>query len=109
MPQVMAPPIEPQKGLTQHQKIVAMMCQNHHKMWWLPTDFMKGGEFFVGYEASARLSELQSSYDEMFETRWNGRFKERRICFENGKDWYSKIPKDLQLMIKRYYKPEGEI
>lgn len=104
MPQIEPPKAEPVKGLTQHQKIVAMICSNHEKMWWLPSDFMKGGEFFVGYEASARLSELQSDNPEMFESRQAGRFKERRICFETGKDWYANAPKDLQLMIKRYYK-----
>lgn len=106
MPEITAPPVQPAKGLTQHQKIVAMMCQHHEKKWWLPTDFMKMeiGQFFVGYEASARLSELQSENPEMFESRRNGKFMERRICFETGKSWYSKAPKDLQLMIKKYYK-----
>jgi len=104
MPQVLPPAAQPTKDLTQHQKIVAMMCTNHDKQWWLPADFMQGGEFFVGYEASARLSELQSDNLSMFETRRSGKFMERRIRFETGKIWYPLISKDLQLMIKRYYK-----
>jgi hypothetical protein len=82
-----------------------MMCQYDTKQWWLPTDFMKQhGEFFVGYEASARLSELQRENPDMFESRRAGKYIERRIRFETGKEWYSRAPKDLQLMVKRYYK-----
>lgn len=106
MPQITPPVAEPNKGLTQHQKIIAMMCKNHTKEWWLPTDFMKfeAGEFFVGYEASARLSELQNNYPYIFETRQAGRFKERRLRFDTGKDWYNDAPQWMQVVIKRYYK-----
>lgn len=111
MPEVIPPPVQPVKGLTQQQKIVARMCQHSDKMWWLPTDFMRSdaGEFFVGYEASARLSELQRENPEMFESRRAGKYMERRICFETGKEWYPKLSKDLQAMVKRYYgKGEGK-
>lgn len=106
MPQVIPPAPQPTKALTQQQKIVAMMCKNDTKMWWLPTDFMRSeaGEFFVGYEASARLSELQRENPQMFESRRAGKYMERRICFDTGREWYNTISKDLQLMIKRYYK-----
>ena len=105
----MAPRIEPpnpypQKPLTQHQKIVAIMCKHDLKKWWLPKDLMVSGDFFVGYEASARLSELQKSHPYMFESRANGRFLERRIRFETGKEWFSTIPKELQSMVRKYYK-----
>lgn len=106
MPQVIPPAPQPTKALTQQQKIVAMMCKNDTKMWWLPTDFMRSeaGEFFVGYEASARLSELQRENPQMFESRRAGKYMERRICFDTGREWHNTISKDLQLMIKRYYK-----
>lgn len=106
MPQVIPPAPQPTKALTQQQKIVAMMCKNDTKMWWLPTDFMRSeaGEFFVGYEASARLSELQSENPEMFESRRAGKYMERRIKFEECRLWWHKVSKDIQLTIKRYYK-----
>ena len=103
-PYVQPPKPYPQKALTQHQKIVAAMCKHDLKKWWLPKDFMVTGEFFVGYEASARFSELQKEQPYMFETRANGRFLERRIRFETGREWFPKIPKELQSMVRKYYK-----
>lgn len=103
MPQVIPPKPQPVKELTQHQKIVATMCKNSTKEWWLPQDFMQPGDFFVGYEASARLSELQSEYPDMFESVRAGKYMKRRIKFETGKEWYSNVPADLQLMVKKYY------
>lgn len=104
MPEVKAPPVNPVKSLTQHQKIVAEMCLRNSKEWWLPSDFMKGGEFFVGYEASARLSELQRENPTMFESRRAGKYMERRIRFEDGKTWYPEVSKELQLIVKLHYK-----
>ncbi len=103
MPEVKAPAIDPVKSLTQHQSIVAMMCKNHNKEWWLPQDFMQPGEFFVGYEASARLSELQRENPTMFESQRAGKYMKRKINFDTGKEWYPNISKELQLMVKRYY------
>jgi len=104
MPQVTPPPAQPPKGgLTQQQKIVAEMCSNPDKKWWLPQDFMQGGQFFVGYEASARLSELQSENPDMFESQRNGRFIERRIVFENIDEWLPKA-KTLKSVVGTYYK-----
>lgn len=103
MPEVIPPKVNPIKELSQHQKIVATMCQSHSKEWWLPHEFMQPGEFFVGYEASARLSELQSQYPQMFDSERYGKYMRRRIRFEDGKAWYPTIPKDLQLMVKKYY------
>lgn len=106
MPEVVPPPVETQKGLSQQQKIVAQMCSHSYKKWWLPSDFMKSelGVLFVGYEASARLSELQRENPDMFESRRAGKYMERRIRFEDGRLWYPKIPAALKLVVKRYYK-----
>jgi len=104
MPEIKAPAINIGKALTQHQKIVATMCLEHTKEWWLPQDFMQPGEFFVGYEASARLSELQSDNPTMFDSARAGKYMKRRIRFEDGKEWYPNVSKELQLMVKRYYK-----
>lgn len=103
MPHIAPPPPYPQKPLSQQQKIVAMMCSHPEKQWWLPTDFMKGGEFFVGYEASARLSELQKENPAIFETRPAGKYKERRMRFETGKEWFATAPKDIKKMVLKYY------
>lgn len=107
MPEIKPPKAQPTKELTQHQKIVATMCKNSQKEWWLPQDFMQPGEFFVGYEASARLSELQSENPEMFESVRSGKYMKRRICFETGKEWYSDVSADLKLMIVKYYQKDA--
>lgn len=90
--------------LTQHQMIVARICQAPDKQWWLPQDFMQPGDLFVGYEASARLSEIATLYPQMVQSERAGRYMKRRIDFANGKDWWPSIPSDIQAVIKRYYK-----
>lgn len=107
MPEIKPPKAQPTKELTQQQKIVATMCKNSQKEWWLPQDFMQPGEFFVGYEASARLSELQSENPEMFESVRSGKYMKRRIRFETGKEWYSEVSADLKLMIVKYYQKDA--
>lgn len=97
-------------ALTQHQKIIAIMCINQQQRWWKPQDIMKAGQdkFFVGYEASARLSELGSEYPDMIESKREGKFMLRRLRFETGKEWYKDLPKDLQQMFKNYYQKAGQ-
>lgn len=79
--------------LTQEQKILAVMLLNSDREWWKASDFMQPGlgSYFVGYEASARLSELAAQYD-WVETKKDGRFKLRKLNrakleadYENGK------------------------
>lgn len=106
MPRI-EPPIDPMTGLTQHQKIVAKMCKYKSRIWWLPPDFMRNDpEFFVGYEASARLSELQSDYPNAFESQKEGKYLARRMLFDTMDEWLPKMPKNLQEMVKRYYKAD---
>lgn len=105
MSQQITMPIDPLTGLTQHQKIVAKMCKYKARIWWLPPDFMRADpEFFVGYEASARLSELQREYPNAFESRKEGKYLARRMLFESMDKWLSSMPKNLQAMVKKYYK-----
>lgn len=64
--------------LTQHEKILKHMATDPER-WWLPQDFMDGslGKLFVGYEASARLSELAKLGK--LESRRAGKFMARRL------------------------------
>ena len=91
------------KDYSQHQKILTLMCRFPDKKWWFPYDFMKQeqGDLFVGYEASARLSELGSQYPEMIETQQAGKYKKRRLCFEGMDQWLPMLPKDLRYAIHR--------
>lgn len=71
--------------MTQYEKIIKAMRSNPQKIWWLPQDFMQYsmGELFVGYEASARLSELAKLYPKFIESQRQGKYMARRFCFEN--------------------------
>ena len=108
MPEVKPPAIvEPTSGLSQQQKIIATMCIHaKDKKWWKAHELINANEewLFVGYEAGPRLSELTKKYPDIFETKQEGKFLLRRMKFETGKEWYSTAPKDIQLMVKRYYK-----
>jgi hypothetical protein len=65
---------------TQHEKILLLMLRNPSKMWWLPQDFQQNGlgELFVGYEASARLSELAKDFDCIMSEQF-GKYKRRSL------------------------------
>lgn len=106
MPELQIPALQRTRSLTQQQKVVAEMCANQDKTWWLPSDFMKGGQYFVGYEASARLSELQSENPDMFESKRIGRFMARRLCFETVLLWFPHISSELQWVIKQHINGE---
>lgn len=96
--------------LTQQQKIVAIMCMNREKRWWKPAEIMNVGhpDLFIGYEASARLSELASEYPDMIESRREGKFYVRRMRFETGKEWFHSVPRSIQSVIWKYYKKPGD-
>lgn len=69
------------------ENIRIVMENNPNKIWWFAHEFMgnhdiKGNKFFIGYECSARLSQLAQNTD-LIESRRIGRFKVRRYRFEN--------------------------
>jgi hypothetical protein len=100
------------KTLSQQQKLVKWMFIHRHKKWWLPTDFMEKdmGECFVGYEASARLSELAKAHPDMIESEKQGKFVARRVIFETIGDWWLDLPADLKNVTKQFVSraPEGK-
>lgn len=93
----------PLNKFSQHQKILTIMCRNQDQRWWFAYDFMKSswGPMFVGYEASARLTELSKRYPNMVETEQAGKYKKRRLRFEEIDLWLPKLPKDLRYAIHR--------
>lgn len=91
------------KELTQYEKILVIMFKEHKSgvgieitSWWRASNFQhERFNLFVGYEASARMSELVKKYTFAFETRMNKRFREIRFKFEDAKEIYKKLPHDL--------------
>lgn len=90
-----------------------MIKNQGKKDWFFPFDFMDNGlgDLFVGYEASARLSELAKLFPAMIETKKNGKYLMRRFKFEElpklfltlSKDWKSFILGELN-KYGAYYK-----
>lgn len=93
--------------LTQHQKIVAIMCiEAERKKWWKAHELINYHDesLFVGYEAGPRLSELTKDYPQIFETKSEGKYLLRRMRFETGRQWYKTAPPEIKAMVQRYYK-----
>ena len=70
--------------LTQCDVILIAMLQNRSKNNWTAKDF-QGGEYFVGYEATARMSDLIRIYPDLFIVGKDGRFRTLSINWENEK------------------------
>lgn len=62
--------------------ILGAMINNKDKKIWKATDFQKE-PYFVGYEASARMSELAKTIPEIFTTGKDGRFRTLSINWES--------------------------
>lgn len=83
--------------MAQHQadKIVTLMVRRlGTQEWFKASDFMQPnlGDLFVGYEASARISELCSDYPEVFETKRDGKYRLVRIKIESIIGYIDGIP-----------------
>ena len=62
-------------GLTQCQFILKTMYENKdNKKVWYAKDFQHG-KYFVGYEATARMSDLLRMYPQIFIVGKDGRFR----------------------------------
>lgn len=65
--------------MTQEQKILTLMHRQPVGTWFIPPDFMRPdlGDLFVGYEASARLSELAKNRPDLIWTKRQGKYLAR--------------------------------
>jgi len=87
--------------LTQHEKIIKIMVNNKDHIWWLPQDFMQPnlGDYFVGYEASARMSELANKYPKMIESKRDGKYIKRRFRFDAINEFYDSLTDRMKVMM----------
>lgn len=70
--------------------ILRAMLSNKSKTWWSAKDFQYG-ENFVGYEATARMSELANMFVDLIKVAKDGRFRVLAI------NWDSKeLKKELE-------------
>jgi hypothetical protein len=88
---------ENNEELTQYEKIMVIMFRHYKNRdeikWWRASDFQKEMfGLFIGYEASARMSEIVKSFPFAFEVRRNGRFREIKFNFSNAQNIYKQLP-----------------
>ena len=79
--------------LTQCDIILKAMLENKDKKIWTAKDF-QSGKYFVGYEASARMSDLSRLYPDILIVGKEGRFRTLSINWKNKKE--------VKEMIKRF-------
>lgn len=68
--------------MKQFDIILKAMLENPSKRVWDARDFQKG-KYFVGYEATARISELVKMYPELFIVGKDGRFRTIEINWDD--------------------------
>lgn len=68
--------------LTQCDIILRALLLNKNKKDWTAKEFQYG-EHFVGYEATARMSDLARIYPELLIVGKNGRFRTLSVDWEN--------------------------
>ena len=83
---------------TQYEIILGAMLTNKNKSQWTAKDF-QSGEYFVGYEASARMSDLVRLYPDLFILERDGRFRILKINWKEKK-MIKEIKKELKEKIK---------
>ena len=61
------------------------MLNNPQKEWWSASNFQYG-EYFVGYEATARMTELVYKFPMLFKVAKDGRFRILSINWEDEQE-----------------------
>ena len=70
--------------MKQHDIILYAMLSNKGKFWWSAKDFQHD-PYFVGYEATARISELVQKYPDLINVGKDGRFRIISINWDSEK------------------------
>lgn len=71
--------------MTQHNRILKAMLDNPGKKYWTASDF-QSGKYFVGYEATARMSELLVKHPNLLIPGKEGRFRTLSIDWNKEKE-----------------------
>lgn len=75
--------------VSQCLKMLRIMLEHKEHKVWKASDF-QSGEFFIGYEATARMSDLMRIYPEQFIVGKDGRFRTLEINWENVNEDFKK-------------------
>lgn len=79
--------------VSQCLKILRIMLEHKEKKVWKASDF-QSGEFFIGYEATARMSDLMRIYPDKFIVGKDGRFRTLELNWDNIDDEFIKMVKE---------------
>lgn len=105
------------KPLTQIERIVWHMFYHPEKAWWVAQDFMPPAiatthPHHVGYEASARLTDLLKKYNQedqplVFAVEKQGKFRAVRMKWETFEDSLKRFPELIEIaertdILRRY-------
>lgn len=71
--------------MKQVDKILKIIINNPNKKVWYAKDFQSGNNF-IGYEASARMSDLIRLYPDLFIVGKDGRFRTLELNWEKEKE-----------------------
>lgn len=91
---------------TQIEKIITLMIRRKNEQeWFYAPDFQKPHlpeDLFVGYEATARISDLIRDYPEIATWKKEGKYRYIKFRFDNLKQIYSSlnVPKELKDLIQ---------
>lgn len=96
--------------MTARQKIFTHMLRDRSGHYYYAKEFMHptmdfSHQCYVGYEATARLSEITQELPDVFERIKDGRFKAQRINFHTSHLWLKELPEDLYQIALRELKP----
>lgn len=71
--------------MKQREKLLKIMLDNPQKKEWYAKDFQHG-ENFIGYEATARMSEVSQIYYDIINVGKDGRFRTLSINWEKQEE-----------------------
>ena len=75
--------------VSQCLKMLRIMLEHKDHKVWKASDF-QSGEFFIGYEATARMSDLMRVYPEIFIVGKDGRFRTLELNWDNINEDFKK-------------------
>ena len=86
---------------TQQEKLIINIARNLPKEWNKAHELIGNGATFIGYEVTARLSELEQDYPEMIEGRREGKYRTRRLRVELAREWLPSLPESVKEIVKK--------
>lgn len=75
--------------ISQWLKMLRIMLEHKEHKVWKASDFQEG-EFFIGYEATARMSELLKIYPDKFIIGKDGRYRTLEVNWERIDEEFKK-------------------